>query len=174
MELIFCPICGAKTEKKAKGQWYCPNCRQDYYVNPNPAVEVAFFNEEGKVLLAERGEEPSKGKWDLPGGFIDLEESAETALVREIKEELELNPGDYAQPKFVRSYEAKYPWGKVTYDIVVFMFVARIKPGVILRAQDDVASVKWIKPEDIDKTELSNENLDQYILECKAALESMK
>ncbi|MGD2246969.1 MAG: NUDIX hydrolase [Candidatus Methanofastidiosia archaeon] len=43
--------------------------------------------EEGKILLIERGNEPYKGLWALPGGFVEYGETTEKAVVREVKEE---------------------------------------------------------------------------------------
>lgn len=159
-------------EKKTENCWFCSNCQQDYYGNPSPAVEVAIFNDKDEVLLSERGLEPNKGKWDMPGGFVDPGEQIEVALPREMKEELDLRATDLSKPVFVRSYTGKYPWGKTTYDILVFLFVVRIQTDKKLKAQDDVASVKWVKPEDIDQNELSIPKLYDYILECKTALEA--
>ena len=44
--------------------------------------------EDGRVLLLRRGIEPSRGKWTFPGGFVDLGETVESAILRELAEEL--------------------------------------------------------------------------------------
>ena len=64
----------------------CPNCDFVFYNNPAPCVSLLFY-QDGQVLLARRGIEPQKGKWDLVGGFINTGESGEAAAVREAKEE---------------------------------------------------------------------------------------
>ena len=62
------------------------------YKYPRPALttdQVIFGFGEGelRVLLIRRGNEPFKGKWALPGGFMDMDEDAETCARRELEEE---------------------------------------------------------------------------------------
>lgn len=64
-----CPACGHETEE---------------YRNPKPTVDV-IVEIDGKILLVRRKNPPFG--WAIPGGFIDYGESAETAAVREIREE---------------------------------------------------------------------------------------
>ncbi len=53
-----------------------------------PVVGVgAIITCEGKIALIKRGNEPSKGKWTIPGGLVELAESPEQAVIREAKEE---------------------------------------------------------------------------------------
>lgn len=48
----------------------------------------AVIERDGKVLLAKRANGPHAGKWDLPGGFVELDETAEEAVAREVLEEV--------------------------------------------------------------------------------------
>ena len=59
------------------------------YKYPHPAVTVdcIVFTSDNKVLLVQRKNEPSKGKWAFPGGFMNIDETAEQAVVRELAEE---------------------------------------------------------------------------------------
>jgi len=66
----------------------CPHC--GHYTNRAITVDALVLNEEGKVFLIKRGNEPEKGKWALPGGFVDWDETVEEAVSRELKEELGL------------------------------------------------------------------------------------
>ena len=53
-----------------------------------PIVGIgAVIVKEGKIALIKRGNEPSKGKWTIPGGLVELGESLEAAVIRETKEE---------------------------------------------------------------------------------------
>jgi 8-oxo-dGTP diphosphatase len=51
------------------------------------AVIFRFVNGKVQVLLIQRGNEPYKGKWALPGGFVDMDEELENAAARELEEE---------------------------------------------------------------------------------------
>lgn len=174
MERTYCYICAVKLDKRDKYIWYCPECKQTYYDNPNPCVELALFNADGEVLLSERGSEPYKGKYDMPGGFVDIDERAEDAVVREINEELGLNKNDFTTPKFVKTYLGDYPWGTQIYKNIVLLFVARLKTDKEILARDDVASVKWVKPEDVNRATLSIPALYDHIQDCRTALDRSK
>jgi ADP-ribose pyrophosphatase YjhB (NUDIX family) len=68
----------------------CEACGFELYLNVAAAVAGLIRDERGRLLITVRGKEPGKGKWDLPGGFADPNESAEQALAREIREEVGL------------------------------------------------------------------------------------
>jgi 8-oxo-dGTP diphosphatase len=61
------------------------------YPRPSVTVDIVVYGYDGgkqlKMLLIERGGEPFKGSWALPGGFVDLNENLETAALRELEEE---------------------------------------------------------------------------------------
>ena len=75
----------------------CAACGFRAYANPKPTACAVFADDDGRVLLARRADEPSKGKWDLPGGFLDEGEHPLDALRRELREEtgLEVEPGEF-------------------------------------------------------------------------------
>jgi len=74
-----------------------------------PAAVAAIVDDEGRVLLHRRGDEPEE-LWSFPGGSVDIGESAAEALIREVREELglEVEPvaviGVYTSPEFDWSY----------------------------------------------------------------------
>ncbi|NJC25798.1 NUDIX hydrolase [Neolewinella antarctica] len=61
------------------------------YPRPSVTVDIVVFGYDGgaqlKLLLIKRGSEPYKGSWALPGGFVDMDETLETAALRELEEE---------------------------------------------------------------------------------------
>jgi len=98
-EINFCAECGSdEIEKKkidGRERSICQNCGRVFYRNPIPSVVgISIINEE--ILLVKRGIEPDIGTWCLPGGFMELGETTEEAVIRELYEEigLKVKPGE--------------------------------------------------------------------------------
>ena len=86
----FCPICGEALEwsfVEGCERQICKSCRRISYRNPIPVVCCLVKNSRGELLFVKRGVEPGKGKWALPGGFIESGEKIEEAGCRELLEE---------------------------------------------------------------------------------------
>ena len=84
----YCPKCGSSefrvNNSKSKK---CGQCGFTYYFNPSSATVAFIVNERNELLVCRRAKEPAKGTLDLPGGFVDLFESGEEGVIREVKEE---------------------------------------------------------------------------------------
>jgi ADP-ribose pyrophosphatase YjhB (NUDIX family) len=78
---------------------------------------------DGKIIAIKRGQEPQKGKLDLPGGFLDPKETAEDGLKREIKEELKIELGEL---KYLGSYPNIYKYKGVLYHTCDLFFCSKI------------------------------------------------
>ena len=78
---------------------------------------------DGRVLLVRRAREPAAGTLDLPGGFIDFGETAEVALVRELREELDLA---IEVLDYLGSYPNVYPYAGVRYHTLDLCFRVRL------------------------------------------------
>ena len=86
----YCPLCGAELgieEVEGRKRLVCPQCYWIQFLNPLPCSAAFVTNHQDKILLVKRGVEPGKGKWGLPSGFIEIEETPEEACLRELKEE---------------------------------------------------------------------------------------
>lgn len=84
-----CPTCGAELrirQFEGRERRYCPDCDQFVWRNPVPTAGVAV-REDDAVLLVRRGGGPSEGYWTLPGGYLEPDEPAPAAAVRELREE---------------------------------------------------------------------------------------
>jgi len=95
LEYRFCPYCSKPlVRRNAFGATrpVCPNCGFVQFLDPKVAV-IGLVTSDGRVLLVRRGVDPERGRWALPGGFMDAGEMPEQALKRELMEEvgLEIN-----------------------------------------------------------------------------------
>ena len=87
-QFLYCPECGSphfevNNEKSKK----CTDCGFVYYFNPSAATVALILNEKNELLVCRRAKEPAKGTLDLPGGFIDMNETGEEGVAREVLEE---------------------------------------------------------------------------------------
>ena len=90
-EFKFCPVCGAVLEKlKPKenepDRLVCSECEFILYLDPK-LVATSIVELDEKIVLLKRGIDPQKGKWVLPGGYVDQGEQVEEAALRETEEE---------------------------------------------------------------------------------------
>ena len=113
------------------------------YKYPHPVVTAdcivfACQNEKTQVLLIKRGSEPCKDMWALPGGFMNIDESAEEAAIRELKEETGIDVKEVTQ---VGAYS------KVDRDprerVITIAFYTVIDHPVRAVGQDDAKQAEW-------------------------------
>lgn len=86
----YCATCGGRLVPADDGQGmrpHCVPCRRFFYRNPVPAACCFVVDASGRLLFAQRAVEPAKGRWTLPGGFVELGETTEEAALRELEEE---------------------------------------------------------------------------------------
>ena len=91
-----CSYCGTAFPENPSWPCRCAHCGNMTYSNPLPVSVVLVPVDEGGLLLVRRTQEPSAGKWSLPGGFIENGESWQDAGARELFEETgyTIDPGD--------------------------------------------------------------------------------
>lgn len=82
----FCPVCGSNhfeiNNIKSKK---CKDCGFSYYLNPSSATVALILNSKEELLAVRRKKDPAKGALDLPGGFVDMDETGEEGMAREVK-----------------------------------------------------------------------------------------
>lgn len=149
--LVHCPSCGAKLPASSEAfKATCAECGETWYRNPAPTAGCAIVRD-GRVLISRRGIEPYKGRFDVVGGFISLNESALDAVRREVKEEtgldidvsiedcLQIEPhryGDDGEWTLAIGFKARWIGGEPT-------------------PADDVAELRWIDAAELDSMDFA-------------------
>ena len=97
---------------------------------------------DGRVLLVQRGQEPLKGQWSLPGGLLEVGESLEAGVAREVEEET----GLHVRPvELIELLDRIHREGtRVRYHYVIADYLCRVTGGE-LRAGSDAAAVRWVE-----------------------------
>ena len=122
----MCPMCGSKKiENHSNRKWICPDCGFDLYNNVAAAVGVVIRDKHNNVLFEVRAKEPRKGFLALPGGFVDFDESAEEAVVRECQEEIGAQVKDV---KYLCSAPNTYVYKNIEYKTCDIFFLAELPP----------------------------------------------
>ena len=135
----FCPICGEAIDNLGQ-RVECRACGYVGYANAVPGVEAVCFDPTGRVLLGRRANDPSAGRWDLPGGFMHEDEPPLDALRREVREEtgLEIEPeaflGHWLEP-----YDGRI--------VLCLAWTARADEAG--QAGDDLVELRWFTPEQL-------------------------
>ncbi|MDE6007448.1 MAG: NUDIX hydrolase [Muribaculaceae bacterium] len=130
-------------DKKPKNS-YQDQSGQFCYRYPRAAITsdsviFGFDGNELKILLVERGVEPFKGMWALPGGFMKMDESIEQCAARELREETNIS-NVYLEQFEVFSRPDRDPRGRV----VTVAFIALVRPSDYeVIAGDDAALAVW-------------------------------
>lgn len=148
----YCPSCGSK-EVRYDGvkEFRCKVCSFTYY--HNVAVGAAAILELGeKIVMIERGKDPGKGKLDLPGGFVEPNETAEEALNREVYEEIGIKPGPL---KYFGSYPNVYEYKGVVYQTCDLFFHSRVDARPTDFDKREVQAVSLLSPAEITLDEVA-------------------
>jgi NAD+ diphosphatase len=139
-----CPACGHPLQAPPlPNALRCSACDFLYFFNPTVATGVILSRPDGAVLFIRRAKEPERGKLALPGGFIEMGETAEVSLRREVSEEVGLTIGPL---EYLCSAVNAYEYHSVTYPVLDFFFTAQVSQTAEPEALDDVAAISWLHP----------------------------
>lgn len=158
----FCPRCASgEFACRENHSFSCGACGFEFFVNAAAAVVALIEDGEGRLLLTKRARDPEKGMLDLPGGFADPGESAEQALVREVKEELNL---EVEGCDYFCSFPNTYPYGGIVYHTLDLAFTCTAQGLDAVRAADDVGGYLFLHPDRIPIGEIGFDSIRKVIL----------
>jgi NAD+ diphosphatase len=137
----FCGRCGNQMQESlSERAFVCPNCGHITYPQISPAVIVAVTNGD-KILLVKNLNRPKNVRLELVSGFVEVGESFEHAVHREVLEEVGL------KVKNIRLYKDQ-PWGISGAHMIGF--VAEVDgDDTVIKQEDEISEAKWFKREDV-------------------------
>ncbi|HLH00976.1 MAG TPA: NUDIX hydrolase [Bryobacteraceae bacterium] len=134
------------------------NTKEDRRFPSRPFLGVgALIFDDRRILLVERGKEPLKGYWSLPGGILETGEKLEEAIRREVLEETGL---DVEPMSLFEVFERIMPGedGRVEYHYVLIDYICR-PVGGRLQAASDVARATWVSEQNLGSYRLTDGTL---------------
>jgi NADH pyrophosphatase NudC (nudix superfamily) len=147
----FCPRCASASISDKEGKaLHCNSCGFTFYFNPAAAVGCIIETENG-LLLVKRARDPGKGTLDLPGGFCDFNESLETAVKREVYEEINITLKEMV---YFISFPNTYEYKTVLYHTLDSFFTAKIQDLSHIKLDNEVAGYEFVTKETYDGTKI--------------------
>ncbi len=143
----YCPKCGSErfivNNEKSKE---CLDCNFTYYFNPSAATVAVIMNERGQLLVCRRANNPAKGTLDLPGGFVDMYETGEEAVKREVYEETNLQ---VEKSEFLFSLPNLYLYSGFLVHTLDLFYLCKVKNSNNPIGRDDISESFFISKEEI-------------------------
>lgn len=143
----YCPKCGSRhfdvNNEKSKR---CADCGFAYYFNPSAATVALIMNPQNELLVCRRAKDPAKGTLDLPGGFIDMNETGEEGVCREVKEETGM---EVQKAEYLFSLPNLYVYSGFTVHTLDMFFRCSVADTLHFEAMDDAADVFFLPLKDI-------------------------
>jgi predicted GIY-YIG superfamily endonuclease/ADP-ribose pyrophosphatase YjhB (NUDIX family) len=145
----FCPRCGGllKSIRRPgddRRREVCPDCGHVAYQNATPCAG-ALVEQDGRLLLVQRAKEPYRGHWDIPGGFLEVDELPEAGATREVEEETGLK---IQTTKLFGFYMGRYGYGTSGKPCLNIYFLGRVTGGAEQPGLE-AADLAWFLPREL-------------------------
>jgi mutator protein MutT len=127
--------------------------KRKYPVQPIAGVGAVIVNSR-KILLVKRSFEPGKGKWTIPGGLVELGETPEETVIREVMEECGLEVENPALIDVVNNVMLDKK-RKIKYHFIILDFLVELKGGRLV-PNEEILEAKWVPLEDVEKYNLTS------------------
>ena len=146
----------------------CADCGFVYYFNPSAATVALILNEKNELLVCRRAKEPAKGTLDLPGGFIDMNETGEEGVAREVLEETGLK---VKKAVYQFTLPNIYVYSGFPVHTLDMFFLCTVEDMSHFSAMDDVADsfflpLSEIHPEDFGLDSIRR-GLSLFLAQCR-------
>lgn len=161
----FCPNCGSSNfVQSGPRSKQCKECSFSYFFNASSAASALIFDDHGRLMLTRRAINPHKGKLDLPGGFVEWNESAEEAISRELKEEL---GAEIREIEYIGSFPNQYEFSGLVVHTLDATFKIKLKSLDNLVPQDDISAIEFYLLDEIDMEEIPFQSIRNTIIKLK-------
>ncbi len=123
-----------------------------------PVVGVgAVIIDKGMILLEKRKNEPGKGKWSIPGGLVDLGETLEHAVTREVEEETSLKCKNDDRPLLIDVVDNidLDDKGRTKYHFVIIDYLVKVDSSEF-SAASDAEELRWVSPNEVENYDLTS------------------
>lgn len=142
----FCPICGNnRFNPLTPFAKKCGNCGFEFYKNPSIGAVAVIINDKNEIMAVRRAKNPAKGMLGFPGGFVDIGETIEQAIIREAKEETNI---DIEVCKYLFSISGSYIYQNIDAYPLDFVFECKIKNMDNIKPQEsEVAEIMFLPRE---------------------------
>lgn len=158
----YCPVCGSsRFEEHDFKSKQCKDCGFTYYFNSSTATVAFILNEKNELLVCRRAKDPAKGTLDLSGGFVDMGESGEQGVIREVLEETGLK---VVATHYLFSIPNTYLYSNFLIHSTDLFYLCEVESTQNLKAQDDVAESFWMPLEQIRPEEFGLNSIRQGII----------
>lgn len=153
----FCPKCGSPhfAEHNFKSK-QCADCGFTYYFNSSASTVALILNERQELLVCRRAKEPAKGTLDLPGGFIDMAETGEEGVAREVKEETGMT---VVKAEYLFTLPNIYVYSGFPVHTLDLFFRCTVADTLHFKAMDDAAEAFFLPLKEIHPEEFGLDSI---------------